>query len=68
MPHISSRLYTELLEELINDAQLEADSKGCQVRLTESFPAIVKANAILLHSAIENVVRNAIKYTKRDTL
>jgi two-component system sensor histidine kinase CpxA len=65
--HIEQVDIRELLEELINDAQLEADSKGCQVRLGESFPAIVKANAILLHSAIENVVRNAIKYTKRDT-
>ena len=46
---------------------MEADSRGCQVKLRKSFPAIVKANAILLHSAIENVVRNAIKYTKRDT-
>lgn len=57
----------ELLEELIDDAQFEADSKGCQVTLQKAFPAIVKANAILLHSAIENVVRNAIKYTKRNT-
>ena len=65
--HIEQVDIRELLEELINDAQLEADSKGCQVRLRESFPAIVKANAMLLHSAIENVVRNAIKYTKRDT-
>ena len=65
--HIEQVDIRELLEELINDAQLEADSKCCQVRLGESFPAIVKANAILLHSAIENVLRNAIEYTKRDT-
>ncbi|MDE2365616.1 MAG: HAMP domain-containing protein [Betaproteobacteria bacterium] len=57
----------ELLEEVIDDAQFEAGSKGCQVELRHDFPAIVRANAILLHSAIENVVRNAVKYTKRNT-
>ena len=57
----------ELLEALIEDAQFEAESKGCKVILRSFFPATVNANAMLLHSAIENVVRNAIKYTKRDT-
>ena len=57
----------QLLEELIEDAQFEADARGCQVMLRKAFPAMVKADATLLHSAIENVVRNAIKYTKRDT-
>jgi two-component system, OmpR family, sensor histidine kinase CpxA len=33
--HIEQVDIRELLEELINDAQLEADSKGCQVRLGE---------------------------------
>ena len=57
----------ELLEGLIDDAQFEAESRGCEVKLKNAFPASVKANTRLLHSAIENVVRNAIKYTKPDT-
>lgn len=57
----------ELLEGLIEDGQFEAASRGCRVELRESFPAIVQSNARLLHSAIENVVRNAIRYTKPDT-
>ena len=65
--HVEQIDIRELLEGLIEDAQFEADAKGCQVNLRESFPAIVKANAALLHSAIENVIRNAIKYTKPDT-
>ena len=36
-------------------------------KLQKAFPAMAKANAVLLHNAIENVVRNAIKFTKRDT-
>jgi two-component system sensor histidine kinase CpxA len=57
----------ELLEGLADDAQFEAESRACQVKLKNAFPASVKANTRLLHSAIENVVRNAIKYTKPDT-
>lgn len=57
----------ELLEGLVDDAQLEAGSKDCKVRLGTAFPAIVNAHPALLYSAIENVVRNAIKYTKRGT-
>lgn len=54
----------ELLEGLVEDAQFEAASRGCQVELRQAFPATVRANAALLHSAIENVVRNAIRFTK----
>lgn len=65
--HIDQVDIQELLEALIEDAQFEAESKGCKVILRSFFPAKVNANAMLLHSAIENVVRNAIKYTKRNT-
>lgn len=65
--HIEQVDIRQLLEELIEDAQFEAAARGCQVRLRKAFPVMVKANAMLLHSAIENVVRNAIKYTKQDT-
>ena len=65
--HIEEIDIRELLEALIEDAQFNSESKGCEAKLRDFFPAIVNANAMLLHSAIENVVRNAIKYTKRDT-
>ena len=65
--HIEKVDVRELLEELVNDAQFEAESRACQVELKNVFPASVKANVRLLHSAIENVVRNAIRYTKPDT-
>ena len=57
----------ELLEEVAEDARFEAGFRGCRVELRDAFPAIVQSNANLLHSAIENVVRNAIRYTKPDT-
>jgi two-component system sensor histidine kinase CpxA len=65
--HIEKVDVRELLEELVDDAQFEAESRACQVKLKSSFPASVKANTRLLHSAIENVVRNAIRYTNPGT-
>ena len=65
--HIENVDMRELLEGLVDDAQFEAESRVCQVKLKNAFPASVKANTRLLHSAIENVVRNAIRYTKLDT-
>ena len=57
----------ELLEGVAEDARFEAGFRGCRVELREAFPAVVQSNAKLLHSAIENVVHNAIRYTKPDT-
>jgi two-component system sensor histidine kinase CpxA len=57
----------ELLEGVMADAQFEVESRGCQVSLCESFETLVNANALLLRSAIENVIRNAVKYTKPGT-
>ncbi|PTQ79669.1 histidine kinase/DNA gyrase B/HSP90-like ATPase [Nitrosospira multiformis] len=57
----------ELLEELVEDAQFEASAMGCRIELRDTFPAVVWGSPRLLHSAIENVVRNAIKYTKPAT-
>lgn len=57
----------ELLEALVEDARFEAGARGCRVTLRESVPATVSANPLWLRSALENVVRNAIKYTREDS-
>lgn len=57
----------ELLQSLTEDAGFEAAASGCRVTLHATVPATVTANALWLHSALENVVRNAIKYTKQGT-
>jgi len=54
----------ELVENVTEDAEFEAQARHCHVRAT--IPGgewIVRGNGSLLHSAIENVVRNAIRYT-----
>ncbi len=61
-----------LLDEIVlgvaEDAEFEAQARHCHVR-TEIAAGnwAVQGDASLLHSAIENVVRNAIRYTREDS-
>lgn len=54
---------TELLTEIIDVNQVEADAKQQNIRLTAPPHAQVCADSRLLARAIENVLRNAIKYS-----
>jgi two-component system sensor histidine kinase CpxA len=65
--HIEQVDMRELLEGVVADAQFEAESKGCKARLDETLEAVVNGNGLLLRSAIENVIRNAVRYTKPGT-
>ena len=61
-------LLDEIVLNVAEDAEFEAQARHCHVR-TE-IPAgswAVRGDASLLHSAIENVVRNAIRYTREGT-
>ncbi len=53
----------ELLEEVVHDANFEAAAKGCTVRLEGHSLLTISANRELLRSAIENVLRNAVRYS-----
>ena len=58
----------ELVTSVTEDAEFEAQARHCHVRA--SIPEgewKVRGNASLLHSAVENVVRNAIRYTQEGT-
>lgn len=57
----------ELLGGIARDAQFEARGRGGDVRLRIDAPCDVPAHAELLHRAVENVVRNAVKYTAAGT-
>jgi two-component system sensor histidine kinase CpxA len=55
----------ELVLNVAEDAEFEAQARRCHVRT--DIPEAdweVRGNASLLHSAVENVVRNAIRYTR----
>jgi len=53
----------ELVREVARDARFEAEPCGRQVGFVGTGEALVTANVELLHRALENVVRNAVKFT-----
>jgi two-component system, OmpR family, sensor histidine kinase CpxA len=58
----------ELVANIAEDAEFEAQARHCHVHT--AIPEgdwKVRGNASLLHSAVENVVRNAIRYTQEGT-
>jgi two-component system sensor histidine kinase CpxA len=56
-----------LIADVAGDAAFEAQARPCALHIAQSTPLAVRAEADLLTSAIENVVRNAVKYTSPDT-
>ena len=56
-----------LISDVAGDAAFEAQARPCALHIAQSSPLAVRAEADLLSSAIENVVRNAVKYTQPDT-
>jgi len=58
----------EVVLSVAEDAEFEAQARHCHVRSEISAGSWgVCGEASLLHSAIENVVRNAIRYTREGT-
>lgn len=53
----------ELVSDVVADARFEAETSGRMVEFSGCSEMFVKGNAELLHRAIENVVRNALRYT-----
>jgi two-component system sensor histidine kinase CpxA len=58
---------SQLLQEIVADADFEAQSVDRSVVLASSEPLLAYANVALLRSAVENVLRNAIRYTEQGT-
>jgi len=53
----------ELIEEVVRDANFEGAVKNCSVRLEGAAKACVNGNRDLVRSAIDNVLRNAVRYS-----
>jgi signal transduction histidine kinase len=52
-----------LLSEIVSDASFEGSATKRSVILTHADPCLIEGSEALLRSAIENVVRNAVRYT-----
>lgn len=57
----------DVLSQVARNAEFESKEPNGAIRLTSPGKCIVRGNAELLHSAIENVIRNAIRYTESGT-
>lgn len=58
----------DLVSQIVRNAEFESSDPHGGIRFTSSGQCSVWGNPELLHSAIENVVRNAVRYTKRGTV
>jgi signal transduction histidine kinase len=58
---------TNLVHEVVSDADFEARSRVRRVVVTSADECIVTGSEELLRSAVENVVRNAVRFTREDT-
>ncbi|PYX88013.1 MAG: two-component sensor histidine kinase, partial [Acidobacteria bacterium] len=56
-----------LLQGVVEDADFEAQGRNCRVVCDIVDDSEVWGNTALLQSAIENVVRNAMRYTREGT-
>ena len=58
---------TKIVEQVAADADFEAQAKGKSVNILQKDAVRVFGNESLLRSAVENVLRNAVKYSRDDT-
>jgi two-component system, OmpR family, sensor histidine kinase CpxA len=58
---------TEIVGQIVDDARFEAQKRDVVVVIEAREHYHVRGNAELLHSAIENIVRNAVRYTSVGT-
>jgi two-component system sensor histidine kinase CpxA len=53
----------ELLETVVEDCTIEAEARNCELHLGETPNVTVSGDPELLRRAIENIIRNAIRYS-----
>lgn len=66
-PEVTDVDLQALVREVVEDAHFEAQERSVGVQLSSEQTCIVKGSPELLRSAIENVIRNAIRYTTEHT-
>jgi len=57
----------EILAAVAADADYEARANKRRVEVARVAPTVIKGDEALLHSALENIVRNAVRYTAENT-
>jgi len=56
-----------LVQQLVDDSGIEAEAHGCRVEFERRDAVTIEGDPELLRRAVENVIRNAIRYAPRNT-
>lgn len=56
-----------LLRDVVEDNVMEAEAQACHIELTATDSVVVEGDRELLRRAVENVLRNAIRYAPADS-
>lgn len=54
---------TEIVDEVVRDCAMEAEARGCRIQFVGCVEGQVMGSRELLRRAIENVLRNAVRYS-----
>ena len=57
----------DLVQNIVDDASLEGQAAGKEILMQGPLRRVVDLDSGLIQSAVENIVRNAVKYTAEDT-
>ena len=57
----------EVVDEVVRDCSVEADFRGFGIQVEGALSGALTSNRELLRRAVENVLRNAIRYSPRDS-
>jgi signal transduction histidine kinase len=53
----------DIIDEVVRDCSVEAEARGCRIDVSGNVCGAVHGNPELLRRAVENVLRNAIRYS-----
>ncbi|MGB7984438.1 MAG: ATP-binding protein [Terracidiphilus sp.] len=59
--------FQEIIDEVVRDCSLEADFHGCSIAVEGALTHRVTGNRELLRRAVENVLRNGIRYSPQSS-
>lgn len=57
-----------IVEETVRDCRLEAEFRGCRIHLEGQLSSKISGDRELLRRAVENVLRNAIRYSPEQAI
>lgn len=57
-----------LIDEMLPDAEYEAEQRKCGIQFLSSSECRMEGNSELIYRAVENVLRNAIRYTEEGSV